>query len=162
MTLGDSVVAFALTQVGVSEATGENDGPQVELYLKSVGLGKGFKWCGAFPHYCFRMCGAVLEPHRQFASAAYWHPADRRVWDVATWKPDIGEFKPSGKPGYQVGYFFRNLGRIAHTESYEKETQDWIYTIGGNTSGDDGVNRDGGGVYARKRMRKQCTCISRW
>ena len=160
-SVGDCMVEFARTQVGVTEATGNNDGPEVDAYLASVGLGSGYKWCGAFPHYCYRQCGLVLSPRAQFASAAYWHPKDRRVWERALWTPGQ-EFVPAGKPGYQVGFYFKELKRIAHTEVFDHEDEDWIYTVGGNTSDDAGVNRDGGAVHARKRMRRLCTCISRW
>ena len=47
--LSQSCIAETYTsQIGVREATGRNDGKQVELYLKSVGLGKGYAWCAAF------------------------------------------------------------------------------------------------------------------
>lgn len=39
---------IAFTQLHVRELTGRNDGPEVEKYLKSVGLGKGYAWCMAF------------------------------------------------------------------------------------------------------------------
>lgn len=157
MTFGDSVVEWARTQVGVTELTGHNDGPQVESYLKSTKLGPGYPYCASFQHKAYRECGRVLKPERSFASAAHWHQKPHRIWERGT-----SDTLTGARPGDVVGYYFNNLGRIAHTEIFEREEGKWVYTIGANTSDDQGVNRDGGGVYARKRLRSFCTCISRW
>jgi hypothetical protein len=43
----------AQSQIGTQEIPrGSNAGPQVELYLKSVGLAKGYPWCMAFIYWC--------------------------------------------------------------------------------------------------------------
>ncbi|MBM3449786.1 MAG: hypothetical protein FJX78_02155 [Armatimonadetes bacterium] len=39
---------IAGSQEGVREVGGPNQGPQVNEYLKSVGLGPGARWCAAF------------------------------------------------------------------------------------------------------------------
>jgi len=53
MSLRELSVNIALTQVGVQEVPlGSNKGPEVEKYLKSIGLGGGFPWCMAFVYWC--------------------------------------------------------------------------------------------------------------
>jgi len=57
MRAGTSLAAAALgvarTQIGVMEKPpGSNRGPEVEQYLRSVGLGGGNAWCAAFVHWC--------------------------------------------------------------------------------------------------------------
>lgn len=49
----------AKTQVGIKEATENNDGPEVEKYLKTIGLDPGEKsyWCGAFVNWTLRESG---------------------------------------------------------------------------------------------------------
>jgi hypothetical protein len=42
------IIAIAQKQLGIREATGNNDGPQVEAYLATVGLKKGELWCAVF------------------------------------------------------------------------------------------------------------------
>ena len=44
-------------ELGVRELTGNNDGADVEKYLESVGLGKGYAWCAAFVHWCLEQAG---------------------------------------------------------------------------------------------------------
>lgn len=46
-------ILTAQKQLGVKEfPKGSNTGKQVEVYLKSVGLGKGYAWCMAFVYWC--------------------------------------------------------------------------------------------------------------
>lgn len=48
-----SWIRIAQSQLGVQEfPKGSNAGKQVEIYLKSVGLGKGYAWCMAFVYWC--------------------------------------------------------------------------------------------------------------
>ena len=51
------LIKTAESQVGVVEKTGNNDGVQVEAYLKTVGLGKGYSYCAAFVKWVFLQCG---------------------------------------------------------------------------------------------------------
>jgi len=47
------VLNIARSQLGVQEQPkNSNAGKQVEAYLKSVGLGKGYAWCMAFVYWC--------------------------------------------------------------------------------------------------------------
>lgn len=50
----------AVSQVGVMELTGRNDGPAVEAFLTSVGLPKGNPWCMAFLYWCYAGAAASL------------------------------------------------------------------------------------------------------
>lgn len=44
---------IAQSQLGIKEIPlGSNAGPDVEKYLKRVGLGKGYPWCMAFAYWC--------------------------------------------------------------------------------------------------------------
>lgn len=56
----DLLITTAGDQLGVTEATGHNDGPAVESYLKSVGLGKGYAWCMAFVYWCAKQVSIKL------------------------------------------------------------------------------------------------------
>jgi peptidoglycan hydrolase-like protein with peptidoglycan-binding domain len=52
---------IALSQLGVREATGKNDGPAVETFLRSVGLGKGYAWCMAFVYWAYQTAAERLH-----------------------------------------------------------------------------------------------------
>jgi hypothetical protein len=43
-----SIITIASAELGIKEATGNNDGPRVEEYLRYTNLGSGYEWCSAF------------------------------------------------------------------------------------------------------------------
>lgn len=53
------LIKQAGSQLGVTEATGHNDGVAVEAYLKAVGLGKGYAWCMAFVYWCAKNAAII-------------------------------------------------------------------------------------------------------
>ncbi len=59
--LAERVLAVARSQVGISEIPpGSNRGPQVDLVLKSVGLGPGYAWCAASVHWVYGQASRQL------------------------------------------------------------------------------------------------------
>ena len=48
----EAVKEVYLSQIGVKEATGANDGKAVEKYLSFSGLRKGNPWCASFVAWC--------------------------------------------------------------------------------------------------------------
>ncbi|TYR36937.1 hypothetical protein FXV77_07095 [Sphingobacterium phlebotomi] len=60
------IVEIAVAEIGVKEATGNNDGARVEEYLNYTGLGKGHAWCAAFVSWCYGQVG-LTEPRNNEA-----------------------------------------------------------------------------------------------
>lgn len=145
----------AVSQVGVKEATGNNDGERVQAYLGSVGLKGNYPWCAAFPHWCYRQTGAVFKPVHRYARASAWHPKECRVWE----KKD-GVRRRITQAGDHFALYYNHLGRIGHEGWVKDETDDYIITVEGNTDGSG--TREGDGVYIRKRSKRTLHCISRW
>lgn len=133
------VVASASYDVGVREATGHNDGPEVERYLKHVGLGKGHAWCAAFVCYHLSECG-VKNPR------SAWSPSvasgGQRVWS-----PRKAVRDPL--PGDVFALYYPALKRVGHVGFVSAFKRRYIDTVEGNTSGPG--SREGDGVYARRR-----------
>jgi CHAP domain len=63
-TMLRSPIAVAITQLGVQEATGKNDGAPAERYNH----GQQLPWCAAFVLWCFEQAGAPI------------HHSDRDLW----------------------------------------------------------------------------------
>jgi len=59
--IAEAAKNIALSQAGVKEATGQNDGPAVEMFLDSVGLKKGQPWCMAFLYWCFKIAAGRVN-----------------------------------------------------------------------------------------------------
>ena len=154
------VLETLIEHVGVMEATGKNDGPEVESYLRSVELGKGYPWCAAFIHWSYRECGRVLYPPREFAMAQRFHPTTHRIWQKGKWKRDKDSPEFISQPCDHFAIWYKNLGRIGHTGVIIDEDEKFFRTVEGNTNSEGG--REGNGVFIRYRLKKTTYCVSRW
>lgn len=149
-----------LSQVGVREETGHNDGIQVQLFLGSVKLSGDYPWCAALPYWSYKQCGCAPEPAREYAAAARWHRTSQRIWERKGWTPDTADvFRRISIDGDHGALYYANLGRIGHEFMITGEDEDYFNTVEGNTDGSG--TREGDGVYIRRRLKKTVHCISR-
>lgn len=58
--LRDRALVIAHTQVGRREQGGKNTGPEVDAYLRAVGLPPGHPWCAAFAVWCYQEAAKAL------------------------------------------------------------------------------------------------------
>lgn len=148
-----AVVALYHKQIGVREATGHNDGPKVEMYLRSVGLGKGYAWCAAFVRWNFDSCHVHTTING--AAASCYRPG-HTVWLNHKWTGDP-------LPGDVFTLWFKSLNRIGHTgfwDGWANKAEGTVITCEGNTNS--GGSRDGDGVYRRIRQQGSIYAVSRW
>jgi hypothetical protein len=139
------------SQVGVREATGRNDGKEVEAYLKSCGLGKGYSWCAAFVKWCFTQCG-VATP-------------GMNAWSASCQSKNIvyakGRFRQQPQSADVFTIWSAVKKRIVHTGFFHRKINESFYeSVEGNTN--DGGSSDGDGVYRRKRSFRATFSITRW
>lgn len=140
------IIKIAYSQLGVHEATGNNDGIAVEKYLRSCGLGKGYPWCAAYVNWVFKE--ADLNGPRYPARAASWF----NQYLVA---------KAYAQPSDLGALYYRRLGRIGHIFIIDRSPPgQYFFTIEGNTN--KAGSREGDGVYRKRRLKKQTYKISRW
>lgn len=144
------VMEGATADVGVREASGRNDGPEVERYLAHVGLGPGYAWCAAFVSYHLDQCG-VRNPR------SAWSPAFASVADQV-WTPRKASRSP--RPGDVFSIWFANLGRVGHVGFVTGLDGNYINTVEGNTSGPG--SREGDGVYARRRQLSKIHAVTNY
>lgn len=147
-----SIQDIYLSQVGVREKTGKNDGPEVEMYLKSVGLNKGYAWCSAFVHWALDSAG--YDVHKITA----WAPTSYNQYNIVVSK---GKFNKDPKPGDVFVLYYPNLKRIGHTGFFNKKQNSTIYeSVEGNTN--QAGSREGDGVYKKYRSFNATYAITRW
>ena len=140
-----------LSQIGVREATGNNDGPEVEMYLKHVGKWKGLPWCSAFVAWCLSEADI---PHTVNA----WSPTSENRRNFVYRNK---AFSKEPAPGDVFTIFYPRLKRVGHTGFYHKNQNDFIIvTVEGNTN--EAGSREGNGVYKKYRPLKTIHSISRW
>jgi hypothetical protein len=139
------------SQIGVREATGKNDGPEVEMYLRATNLGKGNPWCAAYVRWCLDSAGVESR-------VTAWSPtAFNRRNPVYVDRQWIRE----GRHGDVFTLYYPKLERIGHTGFVDKIYNDgtMMQAVEGNT---DGKSRDGDGVYLTFRPVKTIHNISSW
>lgn len=142
MSLIEEAIAVALSQVGVREKGGRNRGPEVDEYIRSVGLDPtqgSYAWCAAFVHWVFMHAAE---------NAGVPNPCPKRAGALR-----MRDSAPTGtrasKP-VRGALFFLDKGQgKGHVGIVESVSGDRVATIEGNT--DDGGSREGDGVYKRTR-----------
>lgn len=126
-------IDFAKTQSHVREVK-TNSSPEIDKYLKSVGLSPGLAWCTAFLYYCYSQVakrhpypktGLVHEAYKGLKNYHIKKPVDNSLFFI-----DTGSYR--GHAGFVI--------------SVKGEK---IITIEGNTN--DKGSREGNGVYIRER-----------
>lgn len=127
----------------VREIGGENRGPDVEEYLRYVGLKAGYAWCAAFVSYCLGEAGFA-----KFKSA--------RVFDWIKWAKRTGRIEAKPRRGMLFAYL--NKDNSGHTGFVTGSFVGFFKTIEGNTN-DDG-SREGYKVCRRIRRGGKYTFIN--
>lgn len=139
MTLAQKTLETAITQIGVEEIPkNSNAGPEVEIYLKSVGLPKGNSWCMAFVYWCTQKSSLLLGITNPLKKTG-------GVLDQFNSRPNLVQKIP--QPG---DVFIMDFGNgLGHTGIVEKIIGTTVYTIEGNTNNDG--SREGYKVCRKKR-----------
>ncbi|NPE47776.1 CHAP domain-containing protein [Sphingobacterium sp. arapr2] len=141
--LRQRIVDIALNEIGVKEATGNNDGARVEEYLSYTGLGKGYAWCAAFVSWCYGKAG---------------RDAPRNAWSPALFpnarcytKEQIQ--REAVRPADLFGIYNSGLRRIDHVGIVRKLENRYILTVEGNVA-----NR----VLSKRRALATVYAFSNW
>jgi hypothetical protein len=139
----ERLVSIAQSQIGIREATGHNDGAQVEAFLKVTNLPKGNPWCAAFVSWVFSKAG-FMKPR-------------------TAWSPDLFPLARQTllpQPADVLGIYSIKLKRIAHAGIVERRQNNWIISVEGNTNTNG--SRDGDGVYRKWRHIKNIAKFADW
>lgn len=151
-----AVIDFAGTQVGVREAPpGSNRGPQVDKYLRSVGLDPNagsFAWCVAFLFFCFEQAAKKLERGNPMIKTAgvldHWNKAG------AKGVPRVTAARAAGNPALvKPGQIFviDTGGGHGHSGLVERVLGGKLVTVEGNSN--EGGSREGIGVFRRSQRK---------
>ncbi len=142
-SLAQESLKVALTQNGIEEKPrGSNAGKEVEAYLRSVGLPKGYSWCMAFVYWCVNkacIANGRINPLVRTGGVL-------KQYNECTLRK-LPKTSSAVKPG---DIFIMEFGGgLGHTGFVEKVEGQLIYTIEGNTN-DDGSRE---GYEVAKRVR---------
>lgn len=140
----------ALAYVGTVERGGNNRGPRVERFLASVGLGPGHPWCAAFMSYVLDAAGvrAPLDGRRRVIRSGL---AARFITARSVRASEALRGVKQVPPGAVVIWRRGNgpFGHAGFAVAWDGASGE---TVEGNTSsGRAGSQRDGDGVWRRRR-----------
>ena len=143
MTLALNSLQSAQSQIGIQEIPkGSNAGPDVEKYLKSVGLSKGYAWCMAFVYWNVQQAATKL---------AVSNPLKKTAGVMDQWNHTATKKVVIPSPG---AIFIMDFSHgVGHTGFVEKVEGNLIHTIEGNTNADG--SREGYEVARRVRKISQ-------
>ena len=152
---GDLVASLAEREIGVREIPRDsNRGPRVEQFQAADWLSSssGYAWCASF------VCFIVREALKRVTRLPQWkRPRTAGAWDFERWAREqdldivLNPEDSDIERGDIVVFTFSHIG-IATAQP----VAGWCSTVEGNTvPGNDGNQREGGGVYARERRTKQ-------
>ena len=145
------VVNNYTSYIGVREATGQNDGREVAMFLQSVGMEPGYAWCAAFVNHCLEKAGVKTV---KSAWSPSWFPEGKVIWSA-----QVRKMIP--QPGDVFGIYFAKKKRIAHVGFIHQWTNgSGCVTVEGNTNLEG--SREGDGVYKKWRLKAQIHSISNW
>lgn len=139
----ERIVDIAVEEIGVREATGNNDGKRVEEYLAYTGLGKGYAWCAAFASWCYGKAG-LAAPRNAWSPALF--PLARRYK-----ARQIGQGTVRQADLFAI--YSSSLQRINHVGIVRKKEGNWIVTVEGNAD-----NR----VLCKRRPLATIYAFSNW
>lgn len=128
-----------VSQVGLKEK-GNNGGPAINAFLRSVGLGTGHAWCMAMIYWCFNEASKDLGKSNPLVKTGgvlrQWNEIDKKFKHTSI--PQIGDI------------FIMDFGNgSGHTGMVTSVEENVIKTVEGNTNIEG--SRNGDGVYERSR-----------
>lgn len=145
------------SQLNVREATGHNDGVDVERYLHFVGQSSGASWCAAFTSYNYNAIG-IGKPINPVSA---WAPAfNNNKYIIWSQKLAKAHKASNPKPGDCFTLYYDALKRVGHVGFIVAEAGNYFITIEGNT----GVygSREGSGVHKLKRSKQKIYSASNY
>ncbi len=125
--LRTKLVKVAESQVGVREKTGNNDGPEIRMYLRETGLSEGYPYCAAGLTWCHNQLGI---PNPESAWSPDWFKTNVVY---RKHQPRMTAFE--SRPGQVAGFYSESKKRVSHVALIERESRLHFYTIEFNTNG---------------------------
>jgi uncharacterized protein (TIGR02594 family) len=111
-------MGFAQGQLGIREATNNNDGADILKYQKTAGLSSGDAWCGAFVNWSLSQAG--IKGVKGAGWALNW-----RNYGQGLDNPAYGSIGTLKRPGG---------GHVGFVAGLDADRPGWVIMLGGNQS----------------------------
>ncbi|MFD2553087.1 NlpC/P60 family protein [Sphingobacterium tabacisoli] len=127
-SIRQSIITIASKELGVREATGNNDGPRVEEYLHYTNLGKGYEWCAVFVSWVYGQAGFDV-PRNPWSPALF--PKARVYWRSGE---KVKTLESEKVKAHVFGIYGTRVKRINHVGLVKERANDYLITIEGNSN----------------------------
>ena len=152
----DKLAKIYCSYVGVTEATGHNDGVQVNQFQKATGNHTGDSWCASFVAFCLKLLGINNIGN---GMARSWFTKAHNVWQLNV--HGVKRFNElAAYRGNTGGFYFPSHHAIAHIFYIHDLKGDCVITVEGNTNNQ--LSREGNGCFQCKRKIKSIYAVSNW
>lgn len=128
MTLQQKALEIAISQLGVHEQPkGSNRGPEVDEYIKSVGLDPAGKhpWCAAFVYWCFQKASESMGRQNPLYKTGHvltaWKMRKEKFRAITPQPGDIGIMDFGKGTGHM---FIVKVAHLDHTDNVEGNSND--------------------------------------
>ena len=141
-----------------TESGGNNRGQVVEAFQKAVdGRAHGEPWCMSFVQYVTRqvdvLADVIMQTTSHKRSKIYSTEHCMTCWNKSPKECRIDQPVPGAVVIWQKGT--SSSGHTGIVVSIDKDDHDYMWTIEGNTGPSERVEREGDGVYLKKRHIRQ-------
>lgn len=150
-SLGERAFRIAVSQVGVVESGGNNQGVPLERYIRPNGGVGPEPWCGDFIAYCYRRAGSRTV---------------ERLWASVYFLGIVGPVKVDNPRRGEIVRFDFYLGNgrtdYTHTEMFDRwldKSRGIFLTIGGNTGKDNAVSDSTSGIDGVHRRQRYASNV---
>lgn len=153
----DCLIDWNRRNIGIREATGNNDGYYIQRFLSNCNLPEGYEWCAAYALTGHKECGfdyPTVNPCR----ADSWFPENRIVYKRGLPKSLI-------KEGQVPGYYIPSKGRIGHCGGVIMAVNlenNYALITEGNSRDTGNKLQPGDGVHLLRRSLDEITYTSDW
>ncbi|MCC3156418.1 hypothetical protein LJ737_04170 [Hymenobacter sp. 15J16-1T3B] len=156
------MLQWCTSKLYVREATGRNDGPEIDAWNKAAGAAPRSFWCATYQTAGQRACGLPV-PAGPAGSYNWFKPGSARTYYIRGQRGAVDSLKA----GHLVGFYYANLGRIGHIGRLQAPTRvarrgnarGWT-TLEGNTGS--GGGRNGAGVHVLLRASWEFYAGANW
>jgi hypothetical protein len=114
------------------------------------GSKQGFPWCSVFVDWCHYMAAEKNKAEAQRVSCQSGPYGAGCGYSMGYYKAAGQFYTKDPKPGDQI--YFGSASSVDHTGLVVAVDKERVYTIEGNTSGQEGVVSNGGGVFKKSYL----------
>jgi hypothetical protein len=148
INLLDESLDIAISQVGVCELTGHNDGTMIEIYLSTVNLKQGNPYCAAGQYWCFVVAAKALNLGIDYIPIKRTGLANDMMND-AILKGEKSVFQPRK---HDLIVWRKGRTYFGHIERiFQVESAGWVQTIAFNTTANYEIQKNKEGVFIKRR-----------